>query len=194
MAGAGVATGFVAPRCCWSHVPPAPASAGSCPGGCGVSCWSGTHVGCGTISLSLSEPLLGAFCPQLLSQPGLPPPPRTHLCPHLPIHNLSSPLQAPSFPWGGRRCPEQINPYPEAPLHFWPLWQEHSSGAVGQRCPWCEQTSPPDAGAWLCATGTRRLLPPCSSSQGSCLWKQKCFSSGSFLAAGSCLTSPKASS
>lgn len=143
---------------------PRPSCPSSCPGGCGVSCWSRTRVGCGTVSLSLSKPLLGAFCPQLLSQPGLPPPPRTHLCPHLPIHNLPSPHQVSSFPWGGRRCPEQINPFPEAPLHFWPLWQEHSSGAAGQCCPWWEQTCPPDAGAWLCATGTRRLLPPCSSS------------------------------
>lgn len=118
-----------------------------------------------TRGLSLSDPLLGAFCPQLQSQPGLPPPPRTHLCPHLPIHNLPSPHQVSSFPWGGRRCPEQINPFPEAPLHFWPLWQEHSSGAAGQCCPWWEQTCPPDAGARLCATGTRWLLPPCSSSQ-----------------------------
>lgn len=30
--------------------------------------------------------------------------------------------------------------------------------------------------------------------QSSCLWKQKCFSPGSFLAAGSCSTSSKASS
>lgn len=66
-AGAGVATGFVAPRCCWSHVPPAPASTGSYPGGRGVSYWSRTCVGCRT--MSLSKPLLGAFSPQLLSQP-----------------------------------------------------------------------------------------------------------------------------
>lgn len=83
--------------------------------------------------------------PQLLSEPGLPTTTENLLVlstPSLPYKLTllllvpSSPL--PSSPGVERRCPEQ-NPYPRAPLHSCPLWQERSSCTAGRHCPRCEK-------------------------------------------------------